>query len=155
MGYLHEVIEFHALTDKGATHGRTVHTSVGTNLHIVLYGNDTYLRDLVVLSCLLVRSKAKAVSANHRAAMDSNIVSKPAVMVYADIRIYDTVGAYGNIVHHRGMRINLSAVADYSAIADIGEGSDIYILSDLSLRGNKCQRVDTLLLWPHTLIELQ
>ena len=53
------------------------------------------------------------------------------------------------------MRINLSAVADDGAIADIGEGSDIYILSYLCLRRYKGQRVYALLLWPHTLIELQ
>ena len=155
VGYLHEVVELHALADIGAAHRGTIDAGVGPDLHIVLNHDDADLRYLVILSRLLVGCEAETVCANDRTRVERDIVANLAVVIDADLRIDDAVVAQLSIVHNRHVGVDLAPIAHDNSVADIGEGSDIDILAHRGLGRDIRLVAHAHALRLHALIELE
>ena len=147
VSYLNEVVEFHTLTDIGTSHSRTVNTSVGTYLYIVLNGDNAYLRNLVVT--VGTRCKAESIGTYYTACMKSYVVAQLAAMINSHVRIDECVLSYLDTFANVGMRINLAAFAHLSSIADISKSSYVNTLGYLSLGRNESQWIYASLLRLH------
>ena len=145
VGDLHEVVELHALADVGGTHGGAVYARVGANLHVVFDSDDAYLRYLVILACLHVGRKAKAVGAYHASCVQDDVAAYLAVVVNGDVGVDDALLAQLHVVADDGVGIDLATVGYLCAIADIGERADVNVLADGRLGRDEGQLVNTCL----------
>ena len=73
VGYLYEIVQLDALVYYGTSHCRAVNAGVSANLNVVLDGNDTYLRYLVV--SVLVRCEPESVGADNTSCMYCDTVA--------------------------------------------------------------------------------
>ena len=128
---LNQVVELYALANVGRTHGRTVNASVGTNLHIILDGNDTNLRNLVV--SIRTWSEAEAVSTDDTTCMKSHVIAELTAVINGYVRVDEGILANLYTLADVSMRINLATFAYLCTIADISESTYIYAFSHLSL----------------------
>ena len=147
VGNLNHIVELHALANIGRAHGRAVNASVGTNLHIILDGNDTDLRNLVV--SIRTWSEAEAISTDDATCMKSHVIAELTAVINGYVRVDEGILAHLHTLADVSVRINLATFAYLCAIADIGESTDIDILSHLSLWRNESQWIDARLLRFH------
>ena len=59
------------------------------------------------------------------------------------------------MVFDDGVRVNLTFVANFHALSDVGKGSDIAVFANDGTRRNESQWVDALLAGLHAIVELQ
>ena len=153
VGNLNQVVELHALANVGRAHGRAVNASVGTNLHIILDGYDTNLRNLVV--SIRSWSEAEAISTDDTTCMESHVIAELTAVINGYVRVDEGILANLHTLADVGVRINLATFAHLGTIADISESANIDVLCHLSLWRNKSQWVDACLLWFHRLVHLK
>ena len=153
VGYLDEIVELHTLADDCTAHGGTVDTSVGADFNIVLYCDNANLRYLVV--SLGIGGKTESVGSDDTSCMDCHIITKSATLVDGNVGIDDTAFTQGDTVADDCMGIYLASFANSSTVANDGIGSNIYLLGNISARGDGCRLIDALLFRHTGSIQLQ
>lgn len=121
----------HAFAYVGGTHGGTVYAGVGTDLNVVLDGDDADLWYFVILLCLCIGCKAKAVGTDYGTGVEHDIVAKTAVVVDGHVGIEQTVVAHLYVLHDGDAWINLAVVANLYAFGNICECTYIAIVAQL------------------------
>ena len=110
MRHLNEVVYLHVLADNRTTHHRAVNRRIGAYLYVVLYDDIAYLRNLLV-NTLCVRLKAKAVRADHHAAVQDALFAYLAMCVHSHARVQNSAVSDAYIIAEIHIRINLHARA--------------------------------------------
>ena len=147
VGNLHQIIQFHAFPHIGTSHGGTVYARVGTYLYVVLYGDNAYLRYLVIAT--RARSETKTIRTNHDTSVQSDIVAQFASMVYRGVRVEQAILAHRDTFADNRMGINLASFANGDTITNVSEGTDINVLSNSCLRRNESHGINAFLLRFH------
>ena len=151
--YLHEVVELHAVTNNRGSHGRAVHTSVGTYFHIILNGYDSNLRNLLV--AISRRSKTKSIGTNHNTCMKCDSRTQLAIVVNRHVRIDGAILTYRHVVVNHHIRIDGSATTNLHVFSYVCQRSHIAVLANLCRLGNDCLLANASLLLLHGLIHRQ
>ena len=152
MCHLNEVVEFHSLSDDGAAHGGSVDTGVGTNLHVVLNDDDTYLRNLVI--ALGIGCEAEAVGTDDTSGVYGHVIANLASLIDGDVGVEETAFAHLHPVADDGMGIDLASLAHHGTFTYNSKGTDIHIIGHLCRGSNAGHGVDAFFLGFGRLIEL-
>ncbi len=126
VGYLYEIVKLDTLMDNGLPHGRTVNTSVGANLNIVLDNNDAQLWNLLV--ALLVGSEAKTIGSDDTACVNRNVLAYLTTVVDGNMGIDARAVANPNTIANACERANVDAFTNLSRWRDKGQGIDASLL---------------------------
>ena len=151
--YLHEIVELNAFVHNGASHCGTVYACVCSNLNIVFYGDNAYLRNLIIA----FRSwcEAKAICPNDRACMKDAVASHFAVMINNSIAIDFCARAHLGIFSDCDMRMEHHSITYLNAFCYCHKRSDVAVFANFGRGINKCQRTDADTLFLHALIKLK
>ena len=137
MGNLDQIIQLDSSAYERRSHRRTIHTSIGTDFHVVFYGYDTDLRNFVV--AVLGRCKTEAVRTDYATCMQNDAIADFAIVIYRNIGIQYTVFAHRSIIVHGGMRVYLCTFTDMHVFTNISKRGDVTVFVDLSRRCDICQ----------------
>ena len=140
VGDLNQVVEFCASLDHGSAHGGAVDGCVSADFHIVLKYDDSHLSNLLISSVAL-RSKAKAITADHGTALHNATVADTAAVVDFHTRIQNHIIAQGHAVAHIHLRVDFDMLADGHAVADVGKRAHIHVIG----QGSALSHMDGLL----------
>ena len=90
MGDLYKIVDFSSRFDPGNPKRRPVDTTVGSDLNIITYSDNTGLWTLDMLPCF-VRCITVTITANHRTRMDNYPCTQLTFRIYGNIRLYHTI----------------------------------------------------------------
>ena len=153
MGNLYQIIYFSTAMYNRSSHSSTIYTGVGTYIHFIFQNHNSDLRNFIV--SVRGRSEAESIGADYCTRMQDTFVTDAAVMINIYIWVKKATVAYLHTVSNESMRVNLGIISDNDVFADIGEGTDIYVLANFSTGGNKSQWIDTLFLGFTHFIEIE
>ena len=153
MRNLHKIIYFSATMYDGSSHCSTVYTGIGTYIYFVFQDHNSDLWNLIV--SVRSGSKTESIGSDHCTWVKDTFITDTAVMINIYIWVKKTTVAYLHTVSNESMRVNLSIISDNGVFADIGKGTDVYVLANFGAGGNISQWIDTLLLWFTHFIEVK
>src|SRR5690606_7107348 len=151
---LNQIIQLYALPYDGRTHRSPINYGIRTNFNIILDNHITNLTNLVI-GAILLGGKPKAVAANNCPRMDDNPLADDTVEIDGHTRKKGRIVSYLHLSTNVNMRVNLASVADDRSAVYISKSADICIFSNFGTRVDKCAILNTCLIQPHLIIQLQ
>src|SRR5436309_1363087 len=114
MADLHEVVDFRAAADARFTDSGTVNRGVGGNFDVIFEHDDSGLDNFVIAAIVFLRI-SKPVGSDFRAVLKSDVMADNAKLAYA------------------GVRICFEVVSDHDPAANMNEGVNDTVRSDLDV----------------------
>ncbi len=135
MGYLNQIVEFCTFADPRTTECGTVHSGIGTDLHIIFNHHHSGLGYFFV-GTVVAWSKTETVRTNHSSAVNDTPRTYPATFVNPYSGAYHSTIADLDIVADIRLRVYHHTFAETHAFADVGERADIGLIGNINPLSN-------------------
>ena len=153
MANLYQVIYLYATMNYSCSHDGSVHTTIGTYLHIILDNGDAYLRYLLIT--FLGRLKAKTIGTYDTASMQDTAIAYLTIVIDNSVAVYLCIRSDLCVPAYRDVRMQDAAIAYLHAFSYSNERPYVALLAYLCGWVNEGKVADAFTLGLHAFIDLK